>query len=125
MNDARMYQVTENQAKALRNFDIPEAKIQALSKKQASEMLTQLIERARSNPRKKPLNNKNNGMDPLTEAKGNLSEATALVMEQFGLGDKSELNGGHIALIQETSRQIYGLKYWIGKTNGFLNLNGE
>ena len=125
MNDARIYQVTENQAKAPRNFDVSETKIQALSKKQASEMLTQLIERARSNPRRKPLKNKNNGRNPLTEAKGNLSEATTLVMEQFGLRDKSELNEGHIALIQETSRQIYGLKYWIGKSDGFLNLNGE
>ena len=125
MNDARMDQVMENQAKALRNFDIPEAKIQSLSKKQASEMLTQLIEHARSNPRRKPLNNKSNGTNPLTEAKGNLSEATTLVMEQFGLRDKSELNEGHIALIKETSRQIYGLKYWIGKSDDFLNLNGE
>jgi len=53
MNEASSYQVTENQAKALRRFDVLEAKIQALSKKQASEMLTQLIERAGSNPRKK------------------------------------------------------------------------
>jgi hypothetical protein len=31
MNNEISYQVTANQAKALRNFDIPEAKIQALT----------------------------------------------------------------------------------------------
>ncbi len=38
-------------------------------------------------------------------------------MDYFGLKDKSELKEAHIALIQETSRQVYGLKYWIEKSN--------
>lgn len=125
MNNERSYQITANQAKALRNFDIPEARIQALNKKQASELLTQLIEHARTNPRRKPAYNKGDGIDPLTEASGTLSEATKLVMEHFGLRDKSELREVHVALIQETARQIYGLKYWIGKSNGYLKLNGD
>jgi hypothetical protein len=108
MNDARSYQVTANQAKVLRNFDIPEVKIQALNKKQASELLTQLIERARSSPRKKHSDNENNGTDPITEVQGNLSDATRIVMEHFGLRDKSELTEEHVALIQEMSRQNYG-----------------
>jgi hypothetical protein len=120
----RSYEVTANQAKALRNFDIPEAKIQTMNKKQASELLTQLIERARSNPRRKPANN-NDGIDPLTEARTNLSDATAIVMGQFGIKNKSELSEAHVALVQETSRQIYGLRYWIGKSNGFLKPNGD
>jgi ribonuclease D len=125
MNMERSYQVTANQAKDLRNFDIPEAKIQALNKKQASELLTQLIERARSNPRKKPPSNENKGMDSISEVQGNLSDATNIVMQQFGLKDRSELREVHVALIQETARQIYGLRYWIGKSNGYLELNGD
>ena len=123
MNES--YQVTANQAKALRNFDIPEARIQTLNKKQASWLLTQLIQRARSNPTRKPSNGKNDGTDPLNEAGGNLSDATNIVMQHFGIKDKSGLSEAYIALIQETSRQIYGLKYWIGKSNGNLKPNGD
>ena len=120
MNDARSYQVTENQAKALRNFDIPEVKIQALNKKEASELLTQLIQRARLFPKNKPAYHKSEEPSPLIEAKGNLSDATRIVMEHFGIKGKSDLDEGHIALIQETSRQVYGLKCRIGKANGFF-----
>jgi hypothetical protein len=123
MNES--YQVTAKQAKALRNFDIPEAKIQALSKKQASEMLTQLIQRTRSNPTRKPRVPKSDGTDPLNEVGGNLLDATRTVMDHFGIKDKSDLGEGHIALIQETSRQIYGLKYWRGKPNDFLKPNPD
>jgi hypothetical protein len=125
MNNEISYQVTANQAKALRNFDIPEAKIQALTKKQASDLLTQLIQRARINPKMRLARQKSEEAEPLSEARGNLSDATRIVMEHFGLKDMSDLGDGHIALIQETSRQIYGLRYWIGKPNGYLKPNGD
>ena len=105
MNNEISYQVTANQAKALRNFDIPEEKIQALTKKQASDLLTQLIQRAR-NPKMRVIHQKSEAMEPLSEARGNLSDATKIVMEHFGIKDMSDLGDGHIALIQETSRHI-------------------
>ena len=119
MNE-RSYQVTANQAKALRNFNISEERIHALNKTQASELLTQLIEHARERPVRKPSYQKSDGVDPLTGAKETLAEATTAVMQQFGLRDTSELREVHVALIQETARQIYGLRYWIGKSNGYL-----
>ena len=124
MNNEISYQVTANQAKALRNFDIPEEKIQALTKKQASDLLTQLIQRAR-NPKMRVIHQKSEETEPLSGARGNLSDATKIVMEHFGIKDMSDLGDGHIALIQETSRQIYGLRYWIGKPNGYLKSNGD
>ena len=124
MNNEISYQVTANQAKALRNFDIPEEKIQALTKKQASDLLTQLIQRAR-NPKIRVIHRKSEETEPLSEARGNLSDATRIVMEHFGIKDMSDLGDGHIALIQETSRQICGLRYWIGKPNGYLKSNGD
>jgi len=39
------------------------------------------------------------------------------VMEQFGVKDKSRLSEVHVALIQEMSRQVYGIRYWVGKPN--------
>jgi hypothetical protein len=45
-------------------------------------------------------------------------------MEHFGIKDKCDLGDGHIALIQETSRQIYGLVL-DGKSNGYLKPNGD
>jgi hypothetical protein len=54
----------------------------------------------------------------------NLTDAAKIVMGYFGMRDKSELKEVHVALIQEMSRQVYGLKYWIGKP-GNLKPNGD
>ena len=110
------YQVTENQAIALRKFGVSEAKIQGLTKPQASDLLTQFIERIESKKNGRPAQNGGEAA-PLTEASTNLADATKVVMDHFGLRDKSKLSEVYVALIQETSRQIYGLKYWIGKSN--------
>jgi hypothetical protein len=56
-------------------------------------------------------------IDPLTEVRNTLSEATKIVEENFGLNDKSELKESHVVLIQEVRRQPYGLKYWVEKSS--------
>ena len=109
---------TTKQIEALRNFKVPEEKIQALNIGQASEMIAQLIGHARTN---------GNGVrskkedERLSQVRDNLDDAGKIVMEYFGIKDKSKLKEAHIALIQETSRQVYGLKYWVEKSNTRLD----
>jgi len=105
---------TTKQIEALRHFKVPESQIRALSVEQASQLLTELISRARTNPKGKV---QKLGSDPLNHVSGNLNAAANIVMEYFELEDKGQLREEHIALIQECSRQIYGLKYWLGKTS--------
>lgn len=105
---------TTKQIEALRNFKVSEERIQGLSIEQASEMLAQLVKRAREGRKSAP---PNKDEATLSQASANLGEAARIVMDYFGLEDKSQLNEAHIALIQETSRQVYGLKYWIEKSN--------
>ncbi len=106
---------TTKQIEALRNFKVPEANIQALNFEQASSMLEGLIAKARGGGKG---NLKPRGkLDPVGEAKNTLSEATKIVVEHFGLNDKSELKESHVVLIQEVSRQLYGLKYWVEKSS--------
>lgn len=105
---------TTRQMEALRSFKVPEEKIQALSIEEASTMLAGLIghARARSKPDGKP-QKKDEGV--LSQVSNNLSDAGEVVMDYFGIKDRSGLREVHVALIQEMSRQIYGLKYWIEK----------
>lgn len=112
MNNPISYGATQNQVIALRKFGVSEGKLHALSKQQASELLSQFIARI---PNTKPSWSGYNG-DVVETTRANLAEATKIVLEHFGLRDKSNLGEVHVALIQEVSRQIYGLKYWIGKT---------
>jgi|SRR5579863_5727958 len=109
-------QITVNQMKALRNFDVPEATIQTLNKSDASALLTELISRTGGKPRQSP-ERKGVAMNPLEAVRENLVDATSIVMEQFGVKDKSRLSEVHVALIQEMSRQVYGIRYWVGKPN--------
>jgi hypothetical protein len=109
-----MNHATTKQVQALRNFKVPEATIQALSFEQASAMLDELIGRARAMSNG---NNKPRTPNASSEAKTTLTEATRIVLEHFGLRDKSELREAHMALIQEVSRQLYGLKYWVEKSS--------
>jgi transcriptional regulator of met regulon len=110
---------TQKQVEALRKFRVPEEQIQALSIGQASEMLAHLVQRARSGNGTPP-----KGDRVLSQVSDNLTEAAKIVMEYFGLRDKSQLKEVHVALIQEMSRQVYGLKYWIEKA-GYLKPNGD
>lgn len=41
----------------------------------------------------------------MEQVQENLSDATRIVMDQFGIKDKSHLSEVHVALIQEMSRQ--------------------
>ena len=109
----RMNHATTKQVQALRNFKVPEATIQALSFEQASAMLDELIGRARAGQGNKPPKSP----DASSEAKTTLTEATKIVLDHFGLRDKSELKESHVVLIQEVSRQLYGLKYWVEKSS--------
>jgi hypothetical protein len=110
-----MNNTTTKQVQALRNFKVPEATIQALSFEQASVMLDELIGQARSGGQ---VNNKPpKRLDASSDAKSTLVEATRIILEHFGLHDKSELRESHIVLIQEVSRQLYGLKYWVEKSS--------
>jgi hypothetical protein len=111
---------TAKQVEALRKFRVPEEEIQALSIGQASEMLAQLVQRARSG-KSTP---SNRGDVVLSQVSDNLTDAGKIVMGYLGIRDKSELKEAHVALIQEMSRQVYGLKYWIGKP-GYLKPNGD
>ena len=108
-------QITENQMKALRNFDVPEATIQTLGKKEASDLLTDLISKVGGKPRQ--ATGKAEAWYPLEAVRENLDDATSIVMDQFGLQDKSQLTEVHLTLIQEVSRQVYGIRYWVGKPN--------
>jgi hypothetical protein len=49
------------------------------------------------------------------QANATLQEAAKLVMGYFEIADKGKLTEAHIGLIQELSRQIYSIKYWVGK----------
>jgi|SRR5579872_2785080 len=111
-----MSQITTKQIVALRNFKVPEDKIQALTLEQASAMLDDLIQKARSggNPKPKPARA---GVDRITLVRDNLGDAGQIVMNYFGMKDKSELTEAHIVLIQEMARQVYGLKYWYEKSS--------
>lgn len=117
MNNETTSQMTVNQMKALRNFDVPEATIQTLSKREASELLTELISRTEKRPVKQSPEGKNDKWNPVEQVQENLSDATRIVMDQFNIKDKSNLSEVHVAMIQEMSRQVYGIKYWVGKPN--------
>jgi hypothetical protein len=108
MNNEISNRITEKQAKALRSFGVTEAKIQALSKKQASELLTELIEHAKANPSEKPAG-KPSEDGALAHAMANLSQATEIVMSRFGLRDESQLKEVHnktLGVLPRSSRRL-------------------
>ena len=111
---------TSKQIQALRNFKVPEQEIQALTIEQASQMLQELVKRARSGSGSRAPNTNDKVLSAVND---NLIEAAKIVMDYFGMREKSELKEVHVALIQKMSRQIYGLKYWIEKA-GYLKPNG-
>jgi hypothetical protein len=113
---------TTKQIEALRNFKVPEEKIRALNIEQASTMLAGLIGRARTNGKGPKPQSKEDGV--LSQVSDNLADAAEIVMDYFDIKDRSQLRDVHVALVQEMSRQVYGVKYWIEK-QGILKPNGD
>ena len=91
-----MNQITENQAIALRKFGVTEKEIQTMSKSQASNLLTQFIERIQSRKNGGNAPDKDREYSLYAEVGNYLIEATSLVMQKFGLTDKAKLSEAYL-----------------------------